>query len=81
MLLVCYNLLNTQNIPINQEGTVKMVGCKDNFNVAKKATEVVQKKSNNWPMVSFIYNGSEITTWMGYCFKTKSTKSKITFLR
>ena len=44
MLLVCYNLLNTQNIPINQEVTVKMVGCKDNSNVAKKAAEVVQKK-------------------------------------
>ena len=25
-------------------------------------------------MVSFIQNGSEITTWMGYSFKTKSTK-------
>ena len=27
-------------------------------------------------MVSFIHNGSELTTWMGYSFKTKSTKSK-----
>ena len=27
-------------------------------------------------MVSFIHNGSEITTWMGYSFKIKSTKSK-----
>ena len=27
-------------------------------------------------MVSFIHNGSEITTWMGYSFKTKSTKFK-----
>ena len=27
-------------------------------------------------MVSFIHNGSKITTWMGYSFKTKSTKSK-----
>ena len=40
-----------------------------------------RKKSNNWPMVSFIHNGSEITTWMGHSFKTKSTKSKVTFLR
>ena len=27
-------------------------------------------------MASFIHGGSEITTWMGYSFKTKSTKSK-----
>ena len=34
-------------------------------------------------MVSFILNGSEITTWMGYNFKTKckSAKSQVTFLR
>ena len=34
-------------------------------------------------MVSFAYNGSEVTTWMGYNFKTKSksTKSQGTFLR
>ena len=32
-------------------------------------------------MVSFIHDGSEITTWMGYNFKTKSTKSQATFLR
>ena len=27
-------------------------------------------------MVSFIYNGSEITTWIKDSFKTKSPKSK-----
>ena len=32
-------------------------------------------------MASFIHNGSEIITWMGQSFKTKSTKSKATFLR
>ena len=34
-------------------------------------------------MVSFIHHGSEITTWMGYNFKTKSksTKSQATSLR
>ena len=53
----------------------------DTPDVAKKAAEVVQKKSNNWSMVSFIHKGSEITTWMGLSFKTKSTKSKATFLR
>ena len=31
-------------------------------------------------MVSFIHNGSEITTWMGHRFKTKSTISRATFL-
>ena len=29
----------------------------------------------------FILNGSEIIIWLGYSFKTKSTKSKATFLR
>ena len=34
-------------------------------------------------MVSFIHNVSEITTWIGYNFKSKSksTKSQATFLR
>ena len=34
-------------------------------------------------MASFSPNGSEITTWMGYNFKTKSkiTKSQATILR
>ena len=47
----------------------------------KKLQKLHREKSNNWPMVSFIHNGSEITTWMGYSFKTKSTKSKATYLR
>ena len=58
-----------------------MVGYKDTPKVAKKAADVAQKNSNNWPMVSFIHNGNEITTWMGHSFKTKSTKSKATYLR
>ena len=37
--------------------------------------------TENWPMVSFIHNGSEITTWMGHSFKSRSTKSRTTFLR
>ena len=40
-----------------------------------------RNRSNNRPIVSVIHNGSEITTWMGYSFKSKSTKSKTTFLR
>ena len=58
-----------------------MVGYRDTSDVVKKVAEVAQKKSNNWPMVSFIHNGSEITTWMGHSFKTKSTKSRAIFLR
>ena len=43
MLLVCYNLLNSQNIPtyipINQQQW-KMVGNKDTSDLAKTAAEV-----------------------------------------
>ena len=31
-------------------------------------------------MVSFIHNGSEITTWMGHTLKTKSTTFRAAFL-
>ena len=58
-----------------------MVGYKNTSDVAEKAAKVAQKKSNNWPMVIFIHNGSEVITWVGHNFKTKSTKSKATFLR
>ena len=44
---------------------------KETSDVAKKAAEVAQ---------SFIHNGSEITPCMGHSIKTKSTKSKATFL-
>ena len=57
-----------------------MVGYRDASNVAKKAAEIAQKKSNNLPMVGFTHNGSEITTWMGHSFKNKSTTSEATFL-
>ena len=43
MLLMCYNLLNSQNILINQ-WQWKMVGYRKTFAVAKKAAEVTQKK-------------------------------------
>ena len=32
-------------------------------------------------MVSCIHNGSEIATWMGYNFKTRTTKPQAKFLR
>ena len=40
MLLVCYNLLNSQNIPINLNNSEKWLVT----DVAKKAAEVAQKK-------------------------------------
>ena len=49
-----------------------MVGYRNTSDVAKKAAEVAQKKSNNWPMVSFIHNGSEITAWMDIASKPKA---------
>ena len=49
-----------------------MVGYRNTSDIAKKAAEVSQKKRNNWPMVSFIHNGSEMTTWMEHSFQTKT---------
>ena len=43
MLLVCYNLLYSQNKHINQQQW-KMVGYKDTSNIAKKAAEIAEKK-------------------------------------
>ena len=53
-----------------------MVGYRNTSDVAKKAAEVAQKKSNNWPMVSFIHNGSEITTWMGSQLWASNSKAQ-----
>ena len=58
-----------------------MFGYKDTSDVAKKLLKLHRKKSNKRPMVSFIHNGSKITTWMGHSFKIKSTKSTAAFLR
>ena len=38
----------------------------------KKLLKLYRKRSNNWPMVGFIHNGSEITTWMGHSFKIQN---------
>ena len=40
---MCYNLQNSQSIPINKQQW-KMVGYNDTSDVAKKAAEVAQKK-------------------------------------
>ena len=47
----------------------------------KMLQKLHSNKSNKWPMVSFIHDGSKITTSMGHSFKTKSTKSKEIFSR
>ena len=46
----------------------------------KKLPKMHRKKSNNWPMFSFIHNGSGIKTWMGYSFKAKNTKYRAAIL-
>ena len=55
-----------------------MVGYKDTSDVAtedaEKLLKLHRKKSNNWPMVSFIHNGSEITT---SSFKTSFNSNKL----
>ena len=43
MLLVCYNFLNSQNIPINNSER-KEIGYYYTSDVAKKAAEVSQEK-------------------------------------
>ena len=48
-----------------------MVGYRNTSDIAKKDAEVAQKKSNNLLIVSFIHNGSEITTWIGHSFKNQ----------
>ena len=82
MLFVWYYMLNSQNIPINNK--VKKGWFLGHLQrKLKKLLKFYRRKSNNWSMVRFIHNESEITTWMGYNFKTKSksTKSRATILR
>ena len=81
MLLACYNLLNSQNIVTYQSiNNEKWLVAGIPPTQLKKLLKLHRKKSNNWPIVSFIHNGSEITIWMGHSFKTKSPTSRATFL-
>ena len=57
-----------------------MFGYKDTSHVTKKAAEVAQKKQEELAHGEF-RNESDKTTWMGHRFKTKSTKSKATFIK
>ena len=41
----------------------KRLVTRTHLNVVKKAADIAQKKSYNWPMMSFIYSGSEIRTY------------------
>ena len=78
----CYNLLNSQKPKCNYQSiTVKKDWLIGHFQQLKKLRQLHQKKNNNWPRVSFINNGSEITIWIEYNFKTQSVKPKATFLR
>ena len=73
MLLLCYNLLNSQNIAhyqsINNEKWLLNTGIPPTW--VKKLLKLHRKKGNKWPMVSFIHNGSETTTWMEHNFKNQ----------
>ena len=55
---------------------------KDTSDAAKKAVtkKLHTKKSNSWPMVSFIHDGSDITTWRKHSFKTKKHKIQCNIL-
>ena len=67
MLLVCYSLLNSQNISINNSEKRLLKGI-------KKLQKLQRKRSNNFPMVSFIYNGSQITTAIASKPKSQNPK-------
>ena len=51
-----------------------MVGYKDTLDVAKKLLKLYRKESNDWLIVSFIHNGSELTTPMRHSFKIEKHK-------
>ena len=77
MFFIFYSILNNQNISINNsEKKVSYLLTGTSPAQLKKLQKLHIKTSNDWPMVSFIHNGSELATWIGYSFKIKSTKSK-----
>ena len=53
MPLVCYNLLNSQNIPIKD--TEKRLITRTPPTCLKKLQKLHRKRSSKWPMVSFIH--------------------------
>ena len=75
-----YILLDRQNIPKINNSEKRLV-TRTPLTSLKMLQKLHRKKNNNWPMLSFIHNRSEITNCMRYSSKTKTTKSKATFLR
>ena len=94
MLLVCYSLLHRRRI---SSITLKKVGYWDTSGIPmkKKLQNLHRKRSNDWPMMTFIHSGSKIIIYSdsrgnkldgvelatSLHFKTKTIKSKATFLR
>ena len=58
-------------------GEKRLVTSTPSKKVVKKLQKLHWRGSNNWPMRSFIQNGSKTITWTGYSLKTpKGTESK-----
>ena len=55
-----------------------MVDHKDTYDVAKKLLKLNRNTNNDWSMVSFIHNGSEITTSENQKHKIQSNIFKVT---
>ena len=80
MLLVCYGLLNSQNISINK--TEKRLVTRTPPAYVKKTAGVAQKKEQQLAHGELYHKTTGktmVTTWMGYSFKTRSTTTKVTF--
>ena len=80
MLLMSYGLLNSQNISVNN--TEKKLVTKTPLTQLKKTAGVAQKKEQQLAHGELYHKTTgktTVTTWMGYSFKTRSTKTKTTF--
>ena len=64
-------------------GEKRLVTSTPSKKVVKKLQKLHWRGSNNWPMRSFIQNGSKTITWTGYSLKTKRHRiqGKTTFFR
>ena len=75
MLLMCYSFLNSLNGSTNNSEKRLVTRAPPTY--LKQLQKLHIKQRNNWPMLSFNHIWSDITTWMGYSFKTKIQKHKI----
>ena len=70
MLLMFYNLLNSQNISINNCEKRLVTYLLGQLRQKKGAIGgsitgvITEKRDNNWTVASFVHNESEITTWI-----------------